>query len=193
MPGGNASIAPASWREIEVRTRSLGFDMPSEADTGALLRLLATSKPGGRLLELGTGTGLATAWLLNGMDAGARLVSVDTDPVVQGVARAVLGDDGRVEFLLADGLDYIRTQSPASVDLIFADAMPGKYDGLDDALALLRPGGLYVVDDMLPQPNWPEGHQTRVDALTARLRTHPDLTVVTLGWASGLIVAARRP
>ena len=71
--------------------------------------------------------------------------------------------------------------------------MPGKYDGLDDALALLRPGGLYVVDDMLPQPNWPEGHQTRVDALTARLRTHPDLTVVTLGWASGLIVAARRP
>jgi predicted O-methyltransferase YrrM len=61
--------------------------MPSEADTGALLRFLAASKPGGRMLELGTGTGLATAWLLDGTGRCASLVSVDVDPVVQDVAR----------------------------------------------------------------------------------------------------------
>lgn len=188
----NAPNAPAEWRQIDARSRALGFDMPSEPNTGAMLRLLAASKPEGRLLELGTGTGLATAWLLAGMGQGAWLVSVDADPAVQAVAREALGHDPRVTFVVADGLDYVRAQAPGTLDLIFADAMPGKYEGLDETLALLRPGGLYMVDDMVRQPNWPEGHQARVDALTARLKAHPDLTTVALDWASGLVIAARR-
>ena len=51
--------------------------MASEDRTGALLEVLAASKPGGRLLELGTGTGIGTSWLLSGMDEAATLVSVD--------------------------------------------------------------------------------------------------------------------
>jgi predicted O-methyltransferase YrrM len=191
MFGDNEYAAPAAWATIQARTAALGFDMPSEANTGALLRLLAASKPGGRMLELGTGTGLATAWLLDGLDAAASLVSVDVDPVVQDVARDALKDD-RLRFVLADGLDYVLAQPPESFDLIFADAWPGKYEAFDQALALLKRGGLYVIDDMLPQPNWPEGHQARVDALVDRLEAHPDLAVTRLAWASGLIVAARR-
>jgi predicted O-methyltransferase YrrM len=53
--------------------------MASEPKTGAFLAALAASKPGGRLLELGTGTGLGAAWLLAGMDAAARLDTVDAD------------------------------------------------------------------------------------------------------------------
>jgi predicted O-methyltransferase YrrM len=188
----NTTATPPAWREIDARSRVLGFDMPSEAGAGAMLRLLAASKPYGRLLELGTGTGLATAWLLDGMGRGASLVSLDNDARVQAVARAVLGGDPRLTLVIADGLDYVRAQPPAGFDLIFADAWPGKYDGLDETLALLRPGGLYVVDDMSRQPNWPEGHQPRVDALTARLKSHPDLATVALDWASGLVIAARR-
>uniref|UniRef100_B0T0H1 O-methyltransferase family 3 n=1 Tax=Caulobacter sp. (strain K31) TaxID=366602 RepID=B0T0H1_CAUSK len=186
------AAAPAAWREIDARSRALGFDMPSEPRAGALLRLLAASKPSGRLLELGTGTGLAVAWLLDGMDRGASLVSLDNDDRVQAVARAVLGDDPRLSLVIGDGLAYVRAQPPASFDLIFADAWPGKYEGLDETLALLRPGGLYVIDDMSPQPNWPQGHQPRVDALMARLKSHPGLATVALDWASGLVIAARR-
>jgi len=189
----NTATTPATWREIDARSRALGFDMPSEAGTGAMLRLLAATKAGGRLLELGTGTGLATAWLLEGMGSDASLVSIDTDMGVQAVARAVLGDDPRVTFVIEDGLDYVRAQRPASFDLIFADAWPGKYEGLEETLALLSPGGLYVIDDMSPQPNWPPGHQPRVDALATRLKSHPDLATVALDWASGLVIAARRP
>jgi predicted O-methyltransferase YrrM len=188
----NTTSAPPRWREIDARSRALGFDMPSEPKTGAMLRLLAASKPDGRLLELGTGTGLATAWLLAGMGHGALLVSVDSDASVQAVAHEALGQDPRVSFVVADGLAHVRAQAPGTLDLIFADAWPGKYEGLDETLALLRPGGLYVVDDMVRQPNWPEGHQARVDELTARLKSHPDLTTVALDWASGLVVAARR-
>ena len=188
----NTAAAPAAWREIDARSRALGFDMPSEARTGTMLRLLAASKPGGLLLELGTGTGLAAAWLLDGMGRGSSLVSVDADAGVQAVAHAVLGGDPRVRFVIGDGLEVVRAQPSSSFDLIFADAWPGKYEGLDETLALLRPGGLYVVDDMSPQPNWPQGHQPRVDALTARLKSHPDLATVALDWASGLVIAARR-
>jgi len=184
--------APPAWRDLLRRSQALGFGMPSDAATGGLLRMLAASKPGGRLLELGTGTGLATAWLLGGMDQAARLVSIDNDAAVQGGARAVLGDDPRVDFVTGDGLAYIRGQPPGWFDLIFADAWPGKYEGLEDALALLAPGGLYIGDDMLPQPNWPPGHQARVDALLATLAGDARLSVQALQWGSGFVIAARR-
>lgn len=192
MTFDNTAAMPQAWREIDARTRALGFDMPSEAGTGAMLRMLAASKPGGRLLELGTGTGLATACLAAGMDVAARLTSIDVDDGPQAIARAVLGDDPRLSFVLADAMAWMADQPDASFDLIFADAMPGKYEGLDEALRLLAPGGLYVVDDMSPQPNWPDGHQTRVDALAADLGSRPGLAVTKLDWASGLIIAARR-
>ena len=182
---------PQTWRDILALSEAHGFDMPSDGVTGGLLRMLAASRPGGRLLELGTGTGLGAACLLAGMDASANLVTVDTDSQVQAIARSVLGEDPRIDILTADGLDFLRAEPAAAYDLIFADAMPGKYEGLDDALARLRPGGLYVVDDLLPQPNRPPGHQTRVDGLIARLTSDPSLATSVLPVGTGHVVAAR--
>ena len=161
---------PAKLQEILDRTATLGFTMPSEPRTGALLRMLATTKPGGRLLELGTGTGLSAVWLLDGMDRDTTLITVDVDPQWQAVARDVLSDDPRLEIVTEDAASFLRRQAPASFDLIFADAMPGKYELLDEALELLRPGGIYVIDDMLPQENWPQGHASKVPQLLAKTR-----------------------
>jgi predicted O-methyltransferase YrrM len=182
---------PAALPAILERTTALAFPMPSEPRTGALLRVLAASKPGGRLLELGTGTGLSTAWLLDGMDRDATLVSVDIDPGPQAVARDILGGDPRLEIVTADAAGFLRRQAGTSFDMIFADAMPGKYEVLDAALALLRPGGLYVIDDMLPQDNWPAGHAEKVPLLVADLAARAALRIVSLGWSSGLVVGAR--
>lgn len=63
---------------------------------------------------------------------------------------------------------------------------------LDHVLALLRPGGLYIIDDMLPQASWPEGHAPRVPRLMTTLADRAELCVVNLAWSSGLVVAARR-
>ena len=82
---------PEALAAIQARTEELKFDMASEPRTGALLQMLAASKPGGRFLELGTGTGLSTAWLLSGMDAASTLISIDTNEELQEVARAVAG------------------------------------------------------------------------------------------------------
>ena len=50
---------PSPWTAIERDTKALAFTMASDVATGAFLRTLAASKPGGALLEMGTGTGLA--------------------------------------------------------------------------------------------------------------------------------------
>lgn len=182
---------PARLQRILERTRNIGFDMASETRTGRFLRTLAASKPGGRLLELGTGTGVATAWLLDGMDAAARLISVDADPAVQQIARDGLAGDPRLSLQTEDALAFLPRQPAGSFDLVFADALPGKYEGLHEALRMVRRGGFYVVDDLLPQPNWPEGHAAKVPRLLADLSHHPEFSVVPLAWASGLLMAVR--
>ena len=170
----------------------VGFRLASEPRTGSLLRVLAGSKPGGRLLELGTGTGVATAWLLAGMDAATRLETVDSDPSVVEVARTHLGGDPRVRFNIAEGGDWLRRWSGGPFDLVFADAWSGKFSDLDAALRLLAIGGLYVIDDLLPQPSWPDGHGPRIEPLLAELEGRPDLACVRLAWSSGLAVAVKR-
>ena len=77
-------------------------------------------------------------------------------------------------------------------DLIYADAWPGKFSHLDEALALLKPGGMYVIDDLLPQSNWPEGHAPKVPALIDDIERRAEFVTVRLAWASGLMVVVRR-
>lgn len=183
--------APEALPAIVAETERLGFRMASEAKTGAFLASLAASKPGGRILELGTGTGYGTSWLLAGMDSTSRLDTVDRDPTVLAVARRYLGGDPRVEFHLAEGAHFLRSVLPHQFDLVFADAWAGKFTDLDEALALLKVGGIYVIDDLLPQLSWPPGHAPNVDALVERLDVHPAFRSAKLSWATGLMIAVR--
>ena len=157
-----------------------------------MLRALAAARPAGRILELGTGTGLSAAWLLEGMDGDGRLISVDNDGRVQEVAKRHLGYDRRCTFATADGGEFLLQQSGGAFDLIFADSWPGKFTHLELALGLLSPGGIYVVDDLLPQPDWPEGHQANVDLLLERLLARPDFFLTKLDWSTGLLIATKR-
>jgi len=90
------------------------------------------------------------------------------------------------------GAEFLRHQNAESFDFVFADAMPGKYDGLDDALAVVKVGGFYVIDDMLPQTNWPEGHADKVPVLIEQLAGNSNFEVVPMAWASGVVVAVRK-
>ncbi len=73
-----------------------------------------------------------------------------------------------------------------------SDAWPGKYSQLDEALAMLKPGGLYVIDDMLPQPNWPEGHAAKAEALIELLENRTDFNLTKMNWSTGVILMAKK-
>lgn len=182
---------PNGFDAIRADTVQHGFNMVSEPKTGALLATLAAAKPAGRFLELGTGTGMGTAWLLAGMDAKSRLDTVDTDAGVVAIAQRHLASDARVAFHVMDGAAFIEQTAQGTYDFLYADAWPGKFSHLEHALSLLRVGGVYFVDDLLPQANWPEGHAAKVPLLIETLERRTDFTSVKLAWASGLMIAVR--
>ena len=187
----NPVVRPPRLGPIEEETRRLGFDMASGARTGALLALLAASRTRAHCLELGTGTGISAAWILEGLDSESTLLSIDTDADMQAVAARHLGSDPRLQLVCGDAAEHVAGLEKASFDLIFADAWPGKFEYLEETLALLRRGGLYVIDDLLPQPNWPQGHAPKVPELIDRIESLPGLRTLRLSWCTGLLVAVR--
>ena len=168
-----------------------GFGMSCDERTGSLLAVLAATRIGSRILELGTGVGEGTAWLLSGMDPSSQLISVELDDAVQDIARAELESDARVTFVTGDGGQWLEAYAGPPFDLVFADTWPGKFTHLERALKLVAHGGMYVIDDLFPQPGWPEGHGESVKRLLAELAERTDFQSVRLGWASGLLMAVR--
>ncbi len=188
----NQNIYPPAAVEAIIRdSRTLGFEMLSEPLTGSLLRTLAGSKPAGKLLELGSGSGLSTAWLLDGMDKQSTLLTVDNDAQLLSVLHRHLGGDTRLKAVRADGDELIASLKGQKFDLIFADTWSGKYRLLEETLSLLKPGGLYIIDDMLPQTNWPEGHAEKAAALISNLENRSDFLCTKLAWASGIMILSK--
>ncbi|MFB6517898.1 O-methyltransferase [Streptomyces sp. NPDC056401] len=182
---------PSTLPALRAKAADAGFAMSCEDRTGNLLTVLAAARPGGRILELGTGAGEGAAWLLSGMDPTSRLTTVELDAEVQAIAREELGGDPRVTFVAGDGGAWLEEYDGPPFDLVFADTWPGKFTHLDRALELVAPGGTYLIDDLLPQPGWPQDHTTSVEHLLIELDAHKDFRCVRLAWASGLLMAVR--
>lgn len=183
---------PDTYINIVEATKTSGFTMASDVLTCSLLRTLAASKPLSKFLELGTGTGLATAWILDGMDNGSSLTSIDNEPEFLTIAQRFLGKDNRLNLICTDGGEWVNNNKHQKFDYIFADTWHGKYLLLDEVLTMLKKGGLYIIDDMLPQPNWPDGHEEKAVTLINTLEKREDLFLTKQVWATGIIVAVKR-
>jgi predicted O-methyltransferase YrrM len=184
---------PSSLKDIEDATAFIGFTMSSDRLTGSLLRTLAATKPAGSFLELGTGTGHGTAWILGGMDAQSSLITVDIGEHAVSIAKHFLGSDRRVTFVAMDGNVFIESmrEQGRTFDFIFADMQPGKFHRLEETLQLLAPGSIYIVDDLLPLPTWEEAHLSRVVQFIATLENRNDLYVTKLNWSTGILIAVK--
>lgn len=181
---------PAIIETLVTEAGKHGFVESCAAETGALLRMLAAAKPKGRLLNLGTGFGVSCAWLLDGMGGDAELWTVDIDGAGSAVAKAHL--DQRLRVVVEDGGAFLEGANALGqrFDLIFADAMPGKYEHLDRALDLIAPGGFYVVDDLTPTEDWPEG-AALAPKLVNRIADDKRFVSLVLDWSTGHMIAVR--
>ena len=181
-------IVPKYYAQLLEASAKLQFSMPSDLKTGSLLRTLVASKPSGHFLDIGTGTGLSLAWIAEGADESSRIISIDINADFQQVAIDTFSDDLRISIDTADGNEWLTFYDGEQFDLIFADAMPGKFEVLDQTLELIKVGGFYLIEDLLPQPNWPEGHSLRVDALVETLKKRSDFVQTTFNWSTGLML-----
>lgn len=168
-----------------------GFTMSCDPDVGLLLAVLAAAVPtSGRILELGTGAGVGTAWLIHGLASrtDVDLVTVDNDRATADLA-AQAAWPSYVRPILGDAVEV--TTGEGTFDLIFADAQGGKWDGLDSTIAALRPGGHLLVDDMTPPYFANPHHENKTSEVRARILGHPDLISVPIAWSTGLILSTR--
>jgi predicted O-methyltransferase YrrM len=183
---------PALVAEATRRARSAAFPLSCDPAVGRLLAVLAAQLPAGaRVLELGTGAGVGTAWIVSALlpRTDVTVTTVENDP--QTAALAAQGKwPGFVDLRLGDALDALN--EAGAFDLIFADAQGGKWDGLDRTIAALSPGGLLMVDDMTPAPDWAREQRTKQDQTRRALLTSPLLVSAEVDHGSGVILAARR-
>ena len=185
------SHLPNGYEEVFEETNKIKFNQLSDLKVGSLLSTLSASKPKGVFLELGTGSGLSTMWILQGMDNDSTLRTIDSDKSLLNIAKQHLGSDERVEFILGNGEDLILNTEKNTIDFIFADTWPGKYNHLDETLSLLKVGGIYIIDDMLPQDNWPDGHSDKVSTLVKDLENRNDFLLTKLCWSTGIIICTK--
>ena len=182
---------PSVIQFIDNQANAVNFKQPSDDLSGALLQIVVASKPSGNFLELGTGAGRSTAWILQAMDENSKLISVESDAKLVAIARNLLGQDTRLTILEEIGETVLERLNPASFDVVFADTWPGKYNHLEEALRLVKIGGFYIIDDMLPQPNWPDGHDLKVKNLIEILENDIRFRLLKMEWASGIIILVR--
>jgi predicted O-methyltransferase YrrM len=172
-----------------------------DAPTGAVLRLLAATVGARTAVELGTGAGVSTLWLLRGLTSDGVLTTVDADGEHQRLAKASLADagvpSGRVRLIQGRALEVLPRLSEASYDVVFCDASRSENaDYLEAALPLLRPGGLVVFAGALGGGKVAEttARDSETVALRELARTVRDderLTSAMLPVGAGLLVATK--
>lgn len=168
--------------------------------TGAALRLLTAAVGAKAVIELGTGAGVSSLWLLSGMRPGSVLTSVDAELEHQRLAKASLAEagvaSGRARLIHGRALEVLPRLSDGAYDMVFCDANRSENgDYLDAALRLLRPGGLILFAGALGGGRVADSSARDADTVAQRellkaLREQTRFTAAALPVGPGLIVAA---
>ncbi|WPO80383.1 O-methyltransferase [Flavobacterium sp. KACC 22761] len=182
---------PKSYSEIKIDSERISFSMPYDLQTGSFLRTLVATKKDGHFLEIGTGTGLSLSWMVEGMSENSTLITIDNSSEYQSVAKKHI-QNPNISFICEDAENWILNYNDSKFDLIFADAWPGKYSVLEETLNLLNSSGIYLIDDMLPQPNWPKDHEKNVEILIQNLENRKDIQLTKMRWSTGLILITKK-
>jgi predicted O-methyltransferase YrrM len=176
-----------------------------DAEVGALLRVLATAIGAKRILEIGTAIGYSGIWLAGALPPDGSLFTMEMDPERAKEARenfARAGVAERVSVIVGDAQRMI-AKVAGPFDLIFQDGSKQLYTPLLDRLvALLRPGGLLITDNVLwdgevvpgflPAPQRDAADTRAIAEYNERVASHPELTTAIVPLRDGVSISVKR-
>lgn len=187
-----ATVPELVQRAVEA-AREMDFPLCVHPATGRLLQSLAAGvAPGGVVAETGTGTGAGLAWMVTLADPGVRFMSVEIDEDRARTAQQIFADVDNVTVLHGDGA-LVYDQGP--FDLLVFDGGWGSGKSGDPRVQVadvVKPHGMFTVDDFAPMTSWPPLFQGEVDAGRHFWLTHPDLLATEIQVAPDMAVLVGR-
>lgn len=140
---------------LAARERAAHLGCPSVSPgTGSALAMLAATVNARAVVEIGTGTGVASLWLLSGMAQDGVLTTIDSEIEFHKAAKAAFIESGikpvRTRTISGKASEVLPRLADGAYDMVFVGADAPHYpEYLAQALRLLRPGGLVVLDNAL--------------------------------------------
>jgi predicted O-methyltransferase YrrM len=174
--------------------------VPISPGVGSALRFLASAVKARAVVEVGTGTGLSGLWLLRGMRPDGVLTTIDVDPEHQRIARAAFVASGhgpsRLRLINGMGLEVLPRLTDGGYDLVLVDTSPADHPRyLDEALRLLRPGGVLALHGVLGagvlDPDAADEATLALREVTRLVREDERLAPTLLPLGEGLLAAIR--
>jgi predicted O-methyltransferase YrrM len=170
--------------------------------TGAALRFIAAASNAKAVVEVGTGTGVSSIWLLRGMRSDGVLTTIDIEGEHQRVARRIFAEAGfapsRSRIITGRALDVLPRLADGVYDLVFVDHDASEYaPAVSAAARLLRPGGVLVLGAALAagkvtDPTVRDPETVALREVVKALRESDEWIPALLPTRDGLLCAVKR-
>ena len=175
------------------------------ADQGQFMGFLAELIGARQCLEIGTFTGYSALALAQVLPEGGRLIACDVSEEWTAIARRhwdAAGVADKIELRLAPAIDTLNALLAEGLqgtfDLAFIDADKRHYDAYyERAYALLRPGGLIMIDNMLwagkvIDPEVDDADTKAIRVLNKKVGSDPRVSMSLVPIGDGLLLARKR-
>lgn len=179
--------------------------MQISADQGNLMAFLVELLGVRRAVEVGTFTGYSALRMAMALPEDGALICCDVSDAYTRIGRPYweeAGVAGRIDLRLAPATETLQAMIDAdesgTVDLMFIDADKPNYDAYYEmGLALVRPGGLILVDNVLWSgavvDQTDESESTHaIRTLNAKIRDDQRVSMAMLGTGDGLTMVRKR-
>ena len=177
----------------------------AEPETARLMSVLTKLVRPKKILEIGTAIGYSSIIMAQGLGADGKITTLEYDSRTAEIARENIKRAGladKIQVIEADAKDYLSyLDEDETYDMVFLDGPKAHYlFMLEDAVRLLRKGGLLVSDNILFKGmTADDGHFARrkvtiihrlreyIDALMA----HPQLETSILSQGDGVTLSIK--
>lgn len=152
------------------------FEHSCTDEVGRLLSVLVGQIKTGKILEIGTGYGVGSSWILSSIPRSIHFISVDhSKDQIELISQNI--HHAQAEFVYGDWKEMIQS---GPFQFIFADAAAAKTIEAERLFDILDMGGMLLMDDFTPEEHFPEEWKGKPDKVREFWLNHPHLTATEI-------------
>ena len=186
----STTYIPSLVQRAENLAEQMNYTDSTSREVGRLLQLLASQFLSGVLVEIGTGCGVASAWIASALAPGASFFTVEANVARAAAARALFDAYPNVHVVHGEWRQLLRM---GQFSLLYAGLESPRLSEAERLLQTLRPGGLIVLDRLNPLEQLPEDLRRKPDKLRDFYLNDPRLLAseVQVSSSEAVILATR--